>query len=272
MDIKKNETIELVAALKAFAIRHASQLMTIAWKRHSILGPGALCIALKSVASARKFLEVDMPTNSTRITTRSQKAIASNMSFFPWDKLDIDHVAFADDPDSVFDKNTFDYAKKFVIVVTYRTQADSCIILSIGHAPVGFDPTADPVTETERVELLAWNAVMSVSTKHSDTFTHDDYRLQNIKDLKATTGQCVECEKPDADKHCAECGTIYCGIECQKKNWPKHKVICKEVAMMKTSLTFDYFAKRKHTCECSSSSNNSGTCHMKKHTMKKKTK
>ena len=38
---------------------------------------------------------------------------------------------------------------------------------------------------------------------------------------------CFVCKKEGA-KHCSRCRLIYyCGVECQKKDWPLHKLKCK---------------------------------------------
>jgi hypothetical protein len=51
----------------------------------------------------------------------------------------------------------------------------------------------------------------------------------NLKNL------CENCLKDDCKNKCGSCKSVYyCSTECQKKNWEKHKLICKK----KTSELF----------------------------------
>lgn len=38
-------------------------------------------------------------------------------------------------------------------------------------------------------------------------------------------GQCANCQRI-CDIVCARCQTYFCGLECQRKAWPKHRQIC----------------------------------------------
>lgn len=38
-------------------------------------------------------------------------------------------------------------------------------------------------------------------------------------------GQCANCNRT-CDIVCARCQTYFCGLECQRKAWPKHRQIC----------------------------------------------
>jgi hypothetical protein len=41
-------------------------------------------------------------------------------------------------------------------------------------------------------------------------------------------GECCVCEKRGNNKICSHCGAMaYCSVQCQKKDWPKHKPFCK---------------------------------------------
>jgi hypothetical protein len=43
--------------------------------------------------------------------------------------------------------------------------------------------------------------------------------------------KCAACDKPAPNK-CGGCKTYaYCGKECQSRDWPKHKAICKDVLL-----------------------------------------
>ena len=37
---------------------------------------------------------------------------------------------------------------------------------------------------------------------------------------------CGACSRPDAPARCSRCFEAYCGPECQRKAWPKHKLVC----------------------------------------------
>lgn len=41
-------------------------------------------------------------------------------------------------------------------------------------------------------------------------------------------GACCSCAKPDSGLACSRCKkAIYCGPDCQKKDWPTHKLTCR---------------------------------------------
>jgi hypothetical protein len=46
--------------------------------------------------------------------------------------------------------------------------------------------------------------------------------------VKLRCGACLSV--PDKSKFCTRCRQVYCGAECQTKDWPNHKAICRERA------------------------------------------
>lgn len=63
----------------------------------------------------------------------------------------------------------------------------------------------------------------------------------------AAAGQCAECGKQGATKHCSGClirenehatfATSYCGGECQEKHWKKHRALCRQVQQINRATT-----------------------------------
>ena len=55
---------------------------------------------------------------------------------------------------------------------------------------------------------------------------------ESREQLKVKAYCCANCGKEShALKHCSTCkGVSYCGAECQKADWPKHKLVCKQLA------------------------------------------
>lgn len=53
--------------------------------------------------------------------------------------------------------------------------------------------------------------------------------LSKINTSVSSKNICAACGKEDANSRCSVCKkSYYCGGECQKKDWPKHKVSCKK--------------------------------------------
>ncbi|XP_049311915.1 protein vreteno isoform X2 [Bactrocera dorsalis] len=50
---------------------------------------------------------------------------------------------------------------------------------------------------------------------------HNNRGIERPKDI----GQCANCDR-SCDIVCARCQTYFCGLECQRKAWPKHRQIC----------------------------------------------
>ena len=51
---------------------------------------------------------------------------------------------------------------------------------------------------------------------------------QPAMDKALLKAHCLVCGNPEARRRCGECGVPhYCGVECQRKDWPRHKKECK---------------------------------------------
>ena len=57
-------------------------------------------------------------------------------------------------------------------------------------------------------------------------FEHCEHTVVPIRNLKGTG--CFACLR-ECKLHCSRCNTArYCGAECQAKNWPEHKLVCRK--------------------------------------------
>lgn len=39
---------------------------------------------------------------------------------------------------------------------------------------------------------------------------------------------CLRCEKPATAKQCRQCKAMYCSVECYKKHWNEHRLVCRK--------------------------------------------
>ena len=50
----------------------------------------------------------------------------------------------------------------------------------------------------------------------------------DVEEIRVTNA-CQRCGKPDSTKKCGRCSSVYyCGKDCQKNDWKKHKQICEQ--------------------------------------------
>ena len=95
-----------------------------------------------------------------------------------------------------------------------------------GTAPK--DPTlADLQAE---LELVVSNARGDISCALAAQYLARQAELKRLIccHIDSSFGPCDCCGKPGAPSQCPKCGTGYCDAACQKKEWKRHKNVCRD--------------------------------------------
>jgi hypothetical protein len=68
----------------------------------------------------------------------------------------------------------------------------------------------------------------------------------NLETLRALTMRCAHCKRDTGKEgfHCAKCVcVVYCNVDCQRNNWPVHKLLCKAMAQDKVLHSADVWVR-----------------------------
>lgn len=131
---------------------------------------------------------------------------------------------------------TEEHQERTICLMTYR-QEESSLLRSILHANAArITPSA---WQKKHLPLDIWIPTF-VSPLYTDQPAHladvnTNKKLYNFVDVKSSLGlrqevleNCARCSETSRElKRCARCKKVlYCSVECQRSDWPRHKSIC----------------------------------------------